>query len=105
MTLHQQHEFSIPEETACVARAAYPKGNLHMRDARCAMLWERCIWISPLPTSFHRMGVLWRLACRLACMTVVPFIEGLPYRQAADAVRGRIESRVRPQLRADRSRL
>jgi hypothetical protein len=35
MTLHAQHEFSIPEETARVARAAYPKGNLymHMRDA------------------------------------------------------------------------
>ena len=35
MTLQPQHEFSIPEETACVARAAYPKGNLYMkmRDA------------------------------------------------------------------------
>ncbi len=35
MTLHQQQEFSIPEETARVARAAYPKGNLYMkmRDA------------------------------------------------------------------------
>ena len=35
MTLHSQNEFSIPEETARVARAAYPKGNLYMkmRDA------------------------------------------------------------------------
>jgi hypothetical protein len=35
MTLPQQHAFSIPEETAHVARAAYPKGNLYMkmRDA------------------------------------------------------------------------
>ena len=35
MTLHQQNEFLIPEETARVARAAYPKGNLYMkmRDA------------------------------------------------------------------------
>ena len=35
MTLHPQHEFSIPEETARVAQAAYPKGNLYMkmRDA------------------------------------------------------------------------
>ena len=35
MTLHPQREFSIPEETARVARAAYPKGNLYMkmRDA------------------------------------------------------------------------
>ena len=35
MTLHSQREFSIPDETARVARAAYPKGNLSMkmRDA------------------------------------------------------------------------
>ena len=35
MTLHSQREFSIPEETSRVARAAYPKGNLYMkmRDA------------------------------------------------------------------------
>ena len=35
MTLQQQLEFSIPEETARMARAAYLKGNLHMnmRDA------------------------------------------------------------------------
>jgi hypothetical protein len=30
MTLHSQNEFSIPEETARVARAAYPKRNLYM---------------------------------------------------------------------------
>jgi hypothetical protein len=35
MTLQPQPEFSIPEETARVARAAYLKGNLYMnmRDA------------------------------------------------------------------------
>ena len=35
MTLQLQNEFSVPEETARVARAAYPKGNLSMkmRDA------------------------------------------------------------------------
>jgi transposase len=35
MTLHPQQEFSIPEETARVAHAAYPKGNVYMkmRDA------------------------------------------------------------------------
>ena len=31
MTLHSQNEFSIPEETIHVARAAYPKGNLYMK--------------------------------------------------------------------------
>ena len=35
MTLHAQNEFAIPEETARIARAAYPKGNTYMkmRDA------------------------------------------------------------------------
>src|SRR5436190_24225824 len=35
MTLQSQNEFAIPEETARVARSAYPKGNLYMkmRDA------------------------------------------------------------------------
>lgn len=33
MTLHPQNEFSIPEETVRVARAAYPKGNLSLKYA------------------------------------------------------------------------
>ena len=35
MTLQPQNEFSIPEETARIARAVYPKGNtfMKMRDA------------------------------------------------------------------------
>jgi hypothetical protein len=37
------------------------------------------------------MDALWKLAFRLALITVVQFIEGLPDRQAADAVRGRID--------------
>ncbi len=43
MTLHPQHAFSIPEETARVARAAYPKGNLYMkmRDALGTMYQDQ----------------------------------------------------------------
>ena len=37
------------------------------------------------------MDAPWKLAFRLALITVVQFIEGLPDRQAADAVRGRID--------------
>ena len=50
MTLHQQHAFSIPEETARVARAAYPKGNLYMkrRDALGTMYQdESCAQLFP----------------------------------------------------------
>ncbi len=31
MTLQPQNDFSIPEETIRVARAAYPKGNIYMQ--------------------------------------------------------------------------
>jgi transposase len=31
MTLQPQNESAIPEETARIARAAYPKGNLYMK--------------------------------------------------------------------------
>ncbi|MFL5694362.1 MAG: hypothetical protein ACJ795_21420 [Ktedonobacteraceae bacterium] len=51
MTLHAQHEFSIPEETARVARAAYPKGNIYMkmRDAlRTIMRFDNLIRILKL---------------------------------------------------------
>lgn len=37
------------------------------------------------------MDAPWKLASRLAFIPVVQFIEGLPDRQAADAVRGRID--------------
>jgi transposase len=102
MTLHQQHEFSIPEETARVARAAYPKGNLYMkmRDA-LGTIYQDQSFAHLFPQNGRPVEAPWRLAF----ITVVQFIEGLPDRQEALAVRGRIESRVCPRLRADRSRL
>lgn len=30
MALYQPHDFTIPEDTAQVARAAFPKGNAYM---------------------------------------------------------------------------
>jgi transposase len=88
MTLHPQHEFSIPEETARVARAAYPKGNLYMkmRDALGTMYQDQS-FAHLFPQNGRPVEVPWRLAF----ITVVQFIEGLPDRQAAEAVRGRID--------------
>ena len=102
MTLHPQHAFSIPEETVRVARAAYPKGNLYMkmRDA-LGTIYQDESFAHVFPQNGRPVEAPWRLAF----ITVVQFIEGLPDRQAADAVRGRIESRVCPGLRTDRSRL
>jgi transposase len=88
MTLHPQHEFSIPEETARVARAAYPKGNLYMkmRDA-LGTIYQDESFAHLFPQNGRPVEAPWRLAF----ITVVQFIEGLPDRQAADAVRGRID--------------
>jgi len=88
MTLHSQNEFSIPEETARVARAAYPKGNLYMkmRDA-LGTIYQDESFAQLFPQNGRPAEAPWRLAF----ITVVQFMEGLPDRQAADAVRGRID--------------
>jgi transposase len=88
MTLHSQNEFSIPEETARVARAAYPNGNLYMnmRDA-LGPIYQDESFAHLFPQNGRPVEAPWRLAF----ITVVQFIEGLPDRQAADAVRGRID--------------
>jgi transposase len=88
MTLHPQREFSIPEETARVARAAYPKGNLYMkmRDA-LGTIYQDQSFAHLFPQNGRPVEAPWRLAF----ITVVQFLEGLPDRQAAEAVRGRID--------------
>jgi hypothetical protein len=54
MTLHAQTEFTIPEETARVARAAYPHGNT--LDARYAMRLGPSTRIRRSPHSFLTMA-------------------------------------------------
>ena len=102
MTLHSQNEFSIPEETARVARAAYPKGNLYMKmhDA-LGTIYQDESFAHLFPQKGRAASAPWRLAF----ITVVQFLEGLADRQEALAVRGRIESRVCSGLRTQRSRL
>ena len=88
MTLHPQNAFSIPEETVRVARAAYPKGNLYlkMRDA-LGTIYQDQSFAQLFPQNGRSVEAPWRLAF----ITVVQFLEGLPDRQAAEAVRGRID--------------
>jgi transposase len=88
MTLHSHNEFSIPEETVRVAHAAYPKGNLYMkmRDA-LGTIYQDESFAQLFPPNGRPAEAPWRLAF----MTVVQFLEGLPDRQAADGVRGRID--------------
>src|SRR5947208_3943352 len=88
MSLHPENEFAIPEETVRVARAAYPKGNLYMkmRDA-LGTIYQDHAFAHVFPQNGRPVEAPWRLAF----ITVVQFLEELPDRQAADAVRGRID--------------
>jgi transposase len=88
MTLQPQHECSIPEETRRVAHAAYPKGNMYMkmRDA-LGTIYQDQAFAHLFPHNGRPVEAPWRLAL----ITVMQFIEELPDRQAADAVRGRID--------------
>ena len=88
MTLHAQTEFTIPEETIRVARAAYPHGNtlIKMRDV-LGTIYQDQSFASLFPHNGRAVEAPWRLAL----ITVLQFMEELPDRQAADAVRGRID--------------
>ncbi len=88
MTLQPQDMFSIPEETVRVARAAYPKGNVYMqmRDA-LGPIYQDESFAHLFPHNGRPVEAPWRLAL----ITIMQFAEELPDREAADAVRGRID--------------
>lgn len=88
MSLHPTPISPVPEETARVARAAFPKGNryLEMRDVVGTMYTDEMF-----ADLFPRRGQPSEPPWRLALVTVFQFLEGLSDRQAADAVRGRID--------------
>jgi transposase len=78
----------IPEETVRVARAAFPKGNLFMRmHEELGPLYHN----PQFAALFSHTGQPAEAPARLALVLVMQFAEGLSDRQAADAVRGRID--------------
>src|ERR687886_786929 len=88
MSLRAPLVYCIPEETARVARAAFPKGNPYMR---------RRDTLGPIYTNpefahlFPKTGQPAEAPAQLALVTVMQFAEGLSDAQAADAVRARID--------------
>ncbi len=86
--LQPQTKSSVPEETARVARAAFPKGNLYMtmRD-EIGSVYSDQDFEALFPTHGQPAFSPWRLA--LVC--VMQFMEELSDRLAADAVRSRID--------------
>ena len=77
----------VPEETAHVARAVFPRGNvlMQLRDTLGTIYTDEAF-----ADLFPPHGQPALAAWRLALVTLFQFLEGLTDRQAADAVRDRL---------------
>jgi transposase len=89
MTLHARNWIKIPTDTARVARAAFPKGNVYMtmRD-ELDMKYEDNDFADLFTSTQGRPA---ESPGMLALVTVMQYAEGLSDRQAAESVRGRID--------------
>jgi transposase len=88
MSLKPQAISPVPAETARIARAAYPKGNVYMqmRDVLGSIYTDE-----DFADLFPKDGQPAEAPWRLALVTVLQFVENLSDQQAADAVRGRLD--------------
>jgi transposase len=78
----------IPEQTVVVAQAAFPKANLYMRMRDELGVFHDDRLFGALYSVQGAQGIApWRLAL----VTLMQFVENLSDRQAAEAVRGRID--------------
>src|SRR5437879_8364434 len=79
---------AVPEATRRVAQAAFPKGTLYMqmRD-ELGVLFEE----GDFKALYARVGQQGYPAWRLVLVSLMQFNEGLGDRDAANAVRGRID--------------
>src|SRR5918994_4751282 len=88
MSLRPQSLELVPAETIRVARAAFPKGTLCMRlRDELGSLFQDAAFAS----LYSHTGQPGLSPWRLALVSVLQFAEGLSDRQAADAVRSRID--------------
>ena len=88
MSLHPEANYPIPEDTQRVARAAFPHGNIYMQVAdRLGTIYHDAQFAALFP----RRGQPAATPARLALATVLQFAEDLSGRQAAEAVRSRID--------------
>src|SRR5262247_2239008 len=88
MSLHPQATYPVPEDTRRVARAAFSHGNVYIQVAdHLGNIYNDAQFTALFPTR----GQPAEAPARLALATLLQFAEGLPDRQAADAVRSRID--------------
>ena len=88
MSLQPHPIVPVPETTAAVARAAFPNGNIYLQlRGELGAIYEDTLFAELYPRDGQPAVSPWRLAL----VTVLQFAENLPERQAADAVRSRID--------------
>ncbi len=88
MSLHAQKLPEIPEETARIARILFPKGNkyLWLRDELDAIYQDE-----QFLNCYPKTGQLAEQPWRLALMSVIQYMENYTDRQAAEALKTRID--------------
>ena len=88
MSLAPKPILTVPEETVRVAHAAFPKGNVYIRiHNRLGVFFGD----EQFESLFSDRGQPAFSPWRLALISIMQFAEDLSDRQAADAVRGRID--------------
>lgn len=99
MVLYARNWFRIPDETKRVAQAAFPKGNVYM--TMCDELdirYKDSEFAELFPSNQGRSA---ESPGELALVTVMQYAEGLTDRQAAEAVRARIDWKYALGLRLE----
>src|SRR5688572_11406119 len=88
MSLRRQPVRPVPEDTVRVAHAAFPDGNIYLtsRDGLGTVFSDED-FAHLYPSRGQPAETPWRLAL----VTILQFVEHLPDRRAAEAVRGRID--------------
>lgn len=88
MCLHPESIPPVPEVTARVAKAAFPKGNRYMRlRDELGVFYNDEDFVKLYPDRGQSAIAPWRLTIIL----IMQFLENLSDRQTADSVRGRID--------------
>lgn len=88
MSMQPQSIPPVPPDTEAVARAAFPKGNIYvlLRDNLGSIYSDEVF-----TALFSKRGQPAQSPWRLALISIMQFVENLSDRQAADAVRSRID--------------
>ena len=86
--LKPENNFQIPDETVKVAKAAFPNGNIYLvlRDTLGTVFEDKMF-----EALYPSLGQPAESPGRLAVITILQYLENLTDRQAADAVRSRID--------------